>query len=83
METNGQLYLPIALPPGNEPRYPLTRRLGGPWSRYGRFREWKNLPVIEIQFLGCAARSTVTMLTELQRITLRPVSLYTINQLNL
>ena len=43
MEASGQLLVPAALPPGNKPRYPLNRRLGGPDSRYGRFGEGNNL----------------------------------------
>jgi hypothetical protein len=37
MEVSGQLKAPAALPPGNSPRYPLTRRLGGHQGRSGRW----------------------------------------------
>jgi len=43
MEASGQLLATAALLPGNKPRYPLNRRLGGPHSRYGRFGERNNL----------------------------------------
>jgi len=36
MKVTDQLHDPDALPPGNEPLYPLDRRLGGPHSRSGR-----------------------------------------------
>jgi len=39
MEMNGQLYIPGVLPPGNEPHYPVTKRLGGPQTWSGRFGE--------------------------------------------
>jgi hypothetical protein len=39
----GQHHVAVALPPGRSPRYPLYRRLGGPQSRSGRFREVKIL----------------------------------------
>jgi hypothetical protein len=35
MEVSGQLHTPAALPPGEEPLFPLDRRLGGPQSRSG------------------------------------------------
>jgi hypothetical protein len=37
METNGQPYVPAALPAGNNLQYTLPRRLGEPHSRYGRW----------------------------------------------
>jgi hypothetical protein len=42
MEVSSQLYAPAALFPGEEPRYPSDRRLGGPQSRYGRGVKEKN-----------------------------------------
>jgi hypothetical protein len=39
LEVSGQLHAPAALPPGKSPRYPFYRRLGGPQSRSGRYRE--------------------------------------------
>jgi hypothetical protein len=50
MEVSFQLHDPAALPPGNNPRYQLDRRLGGPQSRSGRVGEEKNyqpLPELE------------------------------------
>jgi hypothetical protein len=46
-------------PGGNNPRYPLDRRLGGPQSRSGRRREMKVSPLSgpELRPLGHAARS--------------------------
>jgi hypothetical protein len=43
LEVSGELHAPAALPPGEEPRYPLDRRLGGPQSRPGRHEEEKIL----------------------------------------
>jgi hypothetical protein len=43
MEVSGQFHAPTALLPGGKPRYPFDRRLCGPQSRSGRFREEKNL----------------------------------------
>jgi hypothetical protein len=43
MVVTGQLHAPIALPPGEDPLYPLDRRLGGPQSLFGRYGEEKNL----------------------------------------
>jgi len=51
MEMSGQLYAPVALPPGKEePLYPLDGRLGGPQSRSEGGGEEKNsqpLPGLE------------------------------------
>jgi hypothetical protein len=38
---SGRTHAPATLPPGNSPRYPLDRRLGGPQNRYGRRGEEK------------------------------------------
>jgi len=35
MEMSGQLHVPVTLPQGKGPWYPLDRRLGGPWSQFG------------------------------------------------
>jgi hypothetical protein len=55
---SGQLHTPTALPPGIEPRYPLHRRLGGPQSLSGRYREEKilTIPGLELRHLGRPAR---------------------------
>jgi hypothetical protein len=42
MEVSGQLHVPVALPPGKRPCYPLDRRLSGPQSRSGHDGEEKN-----------------------------------------
>jgi hypothetical protein len=42
MEVSGQLRALDALPPGEEPWYPLDRRMGGPQSWSGRGVEEKN-----------------------------------------
>jgi hypothetical protein len=47
MEMSGQLHDPAALSQGNNPRYPLDRRLGGPQSlsrRGGKEKEISSLP---------------------------------------
>jgi hypothetical protein len=51
MEVSGQLYHPATLSSRKESRYPLGRRLGGPQSRSGHYKEGKNLaePGIESQ----------------------------------
>jgi hypothetical protein len=54
MEVSAQLHALAALPPGNDPRYPLyplDRRLAGPQSRSGRYEEEKtvSLPGMEPQ----------------------------------
>ena len=41
MDVSGQLYIPAALHPGECPRYPLNRNLGGSQSRSGPFWEEK------------------------------------------
>jgi hypothetical protein len=43
MEVSGQLHAPVALLQGKSPRYALDRRLGGPQSRPGHYREEKIL----------------------------------------
>jgi hypothetical protein len=48
-QVSGQLHAPAALPPGNHPRYPLERRLGGPQSRSGRCGEENNLALSGIE----------------------------------
>jgi hypothetical protein len=52
MDVSGQFHAPATLPLGENPRYPLERRLGGPRSRSGRDGKEKNsqsLPGIEIR----------------------------------
>jgi hypothetical protein len=39
LEVSGHLHSPATLPPGNRPRYPVGRRLGGRQSRSGRYGE--------------------------------------------
>jgi hypothetical protein len=49
-----------------DPRYPLNRRLVGPWSRSGCFVEKEDrlaLQGVKTQFISCLAHSLVTMLT--------------------
>jgi hypothetical protein len=43
---NGRIHAPAALPPGKIPRYPLSRRLGGPQNRSGQRGEEKDLASI-------------------------------------
>jgi hypothetical protein len=43
MEVDGQRHAPATLSPGKT-RYPLYRRLGGPYSRYGRVRKISSPP---------------------------------------
>jgi len=40
----GQLRAPAPLPPGKSPWYSLDRRLGGPYSWFGRAGEEKIIP---------------------------------------
>jgi hypothetical protein len=49
MEVSGQVHASAALPRGKSPFHPLGKRLGGPYSRSGRFGDEKNRepPVIE------------------------------------
>jgi hypothetical protein len=42
MEVSDQLHASAALSPGENPWYPLGRKLGGPQSRSGRCGEEKN-----------------------------------------
>jgi hypothetical protein len=55
MAMGGQVYTPAALPPGKEPRYILSRRLGGRQDQPGLFGEENmfsatavELPVIQL-----------------------------------
>jgi hypothetical protein len=57
MEVSGQLHTLTALP-----RYTLDRRLRRILSRYGRFREGKNLTLVRIR---TADIQTVAILSEL------------------
>jgi len=50
-------------------RYPLDRRVGGPWSRYGRGGEEKNPCFYKESNLGRPARSLDTIKTELFRLS--------------
>jgi hypothetical protein len=62
MDVSGQLHTPVVLPLGNNPRYPLDRRLGGTQSRYGRYGEKNNffpLHGIEPRLLDLPALSLV------------------------
>jgi hypothetical protein len=71
MEVSGQHHAPAALPRGNRTWCSLTRGLGGPQSRYGRFGEEENflhLPIFEPQFRGRSARSIVTIQSTLAYI---------------
>jgi hypothetical protein len=43
MEVSGQVHATAALRPGNDSRYPLNSKLGGPQRRPGRFEEENNL----------------------------------------
>jgi len=43
MEISGKLHAAATLPPGKFPRYPLVKRLGGPWSRSGGGGEEKKI----------------------------------------
>jgi hypothetical protein len=72
MEVNGQLHALAALPRGKSLRYPLGRRLGGPNSRFGHGGEEKrslHWPSRESN-RGLPARSVVTILTELPRLSI-------------
>jgi hypothetical protein len=44
MEASGRLQTKAALPLGNQPPYPLGRKLGGPQSGYGRCAGNKTSP---------------------------------------
>jgi len=57
MEVSGQLHAPAALSPGNSPRYPLDRRMGGPQSRPGRGGQDKNPSLFRELNLGLSTRS--------------------------
>jgi hypothetical protein len=46
MESSDQLQAPAAIPLGEEPQNPLSRRLFGPHSRSGLCGEEENLPSI-------------------------------------
>jgi hypothetical protein len=43
---SGQLHAPAALPSGKSPRYPFYRRLGGPQSRSGPYRDSNSDPAV-------------------------------------
>jgi hypothetical protein len=43
MEVSGQFYAMDALHPGEEPKYPLNRKLGGSQNQSGWFVEENNL----------------------------------------
>jgi hypothetical protein len=43
MEVSGHLHDLQLYPRENRPQYPLYKRMGGPQSRFGRYREEKNL----------------------------------------
>jgi hypothetical protein len=69
-EVSGQLHAPAALPPGEKPRYPLDRRLGGPHGRGGeeKISQYSKLPTyyipvrfkyfFEHYFQTCVSRSS-------------------------
>jgi hypothetical protein len=57
-EVSDQFHAQAALPMGKDLQNTLTRKLGGPHSWSGHFREEKNLlplPETKPQFLGCTA----------------------------
>jgi len=57
-EVSDQFHAQAALPMGKDLHNILTRKLSGPYSWSGHFREEKNLlplPETEPQFLGCTA----------------------------
>jgi len=59
MGMGGQPHAPAALPPGNETRYPLYRRLGGPQGRYGRVQKFSPPPGFDPRiFQPVASRHT-------------------------
>jgi hypothetical protein len=63
----GQLHASATLLPGNNPSYPLDRRLGGPWSRSGWGGEEKNpqpLPGLEAPIIQSVAQRYTTELSE-------------------
>jgi hypothetical protein len=49
MVVSGQLHASVALSSRKSPRYPLDRRLGGPWSRSGLSGKEKILPLPRIK----------------------------------
>jgi len=65
MEVNGHLHTLAALPPGEEPWYPLKRRLGGTHSWSGCGNEEKNSMLLLKSNHSCPAHSLVTILTGL------------------
>jgi hypothetical protein len=64
---SGQTHVPFALTPGKEPPCPLYWRLVGLQSRSGRGGKMKNSWPCSQSNLDLPARSTVTILIELQR----------------
>jgi hypothetical protein len=68
MEVSGQLHTPAALPPGQEARYPLDKRLGGPQSRSRRGGGEKNSqppPGLEPPIIQSVAQRYTTELSQL------------------
>jgi hypothetical protein len=69
MEMSGQLHVPVALPPGNNPQYVLYRRLGWPQRQSGHYGEKKViflLPGIEALFLCRPAHSLAAIQTSVR-----------------
>jgi hypothetical protein len=53
MEVSGRLHASASLPTGEDPWYPLDRRLGGPQSRSGRGGEERDShPLSEFEHLS-------------------------------
>jgi len=70
MEVKGNPHALTALSRGKCLWYKLNRRLGGPWSRKGRFGEKMSLAPAALRTLDRPARSLVTILTTLSWILL-------------
>jgi hypothetical protein len=60
MEVSGEFHDPVALIPGQEPRYALDRRMGGPQSRSGRGGEEKSIQSLPLQ--GTENRSSSSLI---------------------
>jgi hypothetical protein len=69
MKVSGKLHASAALHPGENPRCPLHKRLGGLQSRPRRFGEEKNfLPLSEIETWPLRPYS-IAILTELSQLS--------------
>jgi len=72
MEWNGQLYAPVILTTRDEYQYPQNRGLCGAQGRSGGFGQEEHvfpLPRIEPRLFDYPSSTTVTILTELSRLT--------------